>query len=605
MNKVNLYWIRHAFSCANILEHKGIIANIARPIVTIDPMLTRAGVNQSKALNNEFLTNKIHNKFDIVICSNLKRALETALYAFNNVNTLIYVVPYISEERNPYALNLDNENAPQSATELEIYYQSIQHEFNIKVNFDILKQLDPYGQLKPNYDSFIKIILTKILNINNMATNIAIVSHSHFIKNHLINDLKMPDTTKIQNTQIWKETLNLNLISSIDNYNYVDNNKIYEGKPIPTQYEIDNDDRCCNGQQNAFYTMAINNSASCENVVIGPSANIQKELSVKILTWNMGSSVTKITDWKTEIKKWQINTEHDIIFIGLQETTKKMGDDFKNIISQELSNYTIFSEGEGSIMAPTFYVYGYLCIKKVPTIIINKSPIENNVFDDSIDSTCIRKMGICTKPSLQFTIIINNIKLIFICSHLPIITKNDPSLGYQERKDAMKTIINNVTKTNNNADMIFWCGDMNFRVNPDKTEQLQYLLDNIKNELPELGGFKEHKINFKHTCRLLEYDGFQNYNDFIQNRPYDKKREPSYCDRVIFKGIMFEPSKYYNLPSILNEYPLSIAYSDHEPVVLEGIVKNKEQIGGAIEGKNYYEKYMKYKNKYLELKNTK
>ena len=139
MNKVNLYWIRHAFSCANILEHKGIIANIARPVVTIDPMLTRAGVNQSKALNNEFLTNKIHNKFDIVICSNLKRALETALYAFNNVNTLIYVVPYISEERSPYALNLDNENAPQSVTELETYYQSIQHEFNIKVNFDILK----------------------------------------------------------------------------------------------------------------------------------------------------------------------------------------------------------------------------------------------------------------------------------------------------------------------------------------------------------------------------------------------------------------------------------------------------------------------------------
>lgn len=603
MKKVNLYWIRHAFSCANLLEHKGTIANIARPIVTIDPVLTRAGVNQSKALNNEFITNKIHNKFDIVLCSNLKRAMETALYAFDNINTIIYVVPYISEERNPYAFNLDNENAPQTANELEQYYQSIQHEFNVKVNFDILKNLDPTGQLKPSYDNFMKIILTKILNINIMAKNIAIVSHSHFIEKHLINDLKMPDTTKMQNTQIWKETLTLKLISHIDSYNYDNNNKVYDGKPIPTQYEIDNDDRCCNAQQSSLYTIAINNSASCDNVIISPSINIQNQLSVKIITWNMGSSITKITDWKTEIKRWQINNEHDIIFIGFQETTKNIGDDFKHILSQELNDYTIFSEGEGSLLAPTFYVYGYLCVKKVPTIIINKLPIENNVFDDSIDSTCIRKMGICTKPSLQFTIIVNNIKLIFICSHLPIITKNDPSFGFQERKDAMKTIINNVMKSNNNADMIFWCGDMNFRVNQDKTEQLQYLLNNLPNELPELDGFKEHKINFKHTCRLLEYDDIQNYNDFIKNRPYDKKREPSYCDRVIFKGNKFEPSKYYNLPSVLTEYPLSIAYSDHEPVVLEGIVKNNvEQTGGAIEGKDYYEKYMKYKNKYLELK---
>ena len=285
----------------------------------------------------------------------------------------------------------------------------------------------------------------------------------------------------------------------------------------------------------------------------------------------------------------------------------------------ELNEYTIFSEGHGSPLASDFYVYGFLCIKRTPVIIINKVPVENNASDKTIDTICITKKGICTKPSVEFGIVLNNIKLIFIGSHLPVVTKGDPTFGYKERKDAMKIIYNNVIKNVSKAiggvDMIFWAGDMNYRVDPivpgadpKESEQLDKILNNIPNELPELAGFKEQSKTFKHTCRLLEYDGKQNYEEFVlkrktalngENGPYDPRRVPSYCDRVIFKGNLFLPIKYYNLPQLLQTYPKSIAYSDHEPVMLTGIIKDT-QSGGYDD---YHMKYYKYKAKYLALKN--
>ena len=661
MNKitVNLYWIRHAFSCANILQHgEGGLANIVRPMITIDPALTTAGVEQAKALNTVLLSGEIKNKFNIILCSNLRRAMETAMYAFNNINTLLYVVPYISEARNPYAsaLNIDKENAPLSADELEKYYLEIRDKFKIQVNFNLLKELDKFGKLPPNYDNFIKIVLPKIINkLHNENTyDIAIVSHSHFIKQHLsTHRLKNASPSEIKNTQIWMESVELTTSKCVDSYKHIDVNidkcndnacKLYDGKPIPTKFEMENDDRCSDLQKSKLYTMALESTKSkskhaspkhasqknkLPNLVLSKSAakpappnisqsitpdNLKKQLSVKIITWNMGTSIKKNINLGEEIKTWNIKpVSYDIIFITFQETNKKLGDSFKNILDMELNEYTIFSEGYGSSLAPNFYVYGFLCIKKTPLIIINKVPIENNASDKTIDTTCITKKGICTKPSVEFGIVLNNIKLIFIGSHLPVVTKGDPTFGYKERKDAMKIIYNNViknvSKSIGGVDMIFWAGDMNYRVNANKTEQLDTILNNIPNELPELTGFKEQTKTFKHTCRLLEYDGKQNYEEFVskrktalngENGPYDPRREPSYCDRVIFKGNLFLPIKYYSLPPLLQTYPKSIAYSDHEPVFLTGIIKPNTQLGGSD---NYDMKYYKYKAKYLALKN--
>lgn len=198
---VNLYWIRHAYSCANILKKRGLIAKSLKSVVTIDPALTDIGVEQAKKLNDVFNSNtlKISEKFDIVLSSNLRRAMETAMYAFSDIKNSndepisIYVVPHISEARNPLAssLNIDKENAPLPVSELKKTYDVMKSEgtdFNTNVKFELIQELDPDSKLKPDYEKFIKNVLPKVLDLLPEKTeyNIAIVSHSHFITQHIL-----------------------------------------------------------------------------------------------------------------------------------------------------------------------------------------------------------------------------------------------------------------------------------------------------------------------------------------------------------------------------------------------------------------------------------
>ncbi len=307
------------------------------------------------------------------------------------------------------------------------------------------------------------------------------------------------------------------------------------------------------------------------------------ELSIKCITWNMGKSVKKILDWKTEIYEWAIiSPDTDIIFITIQETSKEIGQNiFYEALKTKLPNYSIFHEGEGisNRLTGDFYVYGYLCVKS--GINITKKPIPNDSKDNTINSMCIYKTGVCTKASIGFGIVIDETKLIFICSHLPVNTKDklNASFGYNERIDAMKLIkthiIDNVRESLDGVDYIFWGGDMNMRIQTDtnKTEQLEQILNS---NIPEFVGFKEwDKTNIKKTCRYIEYnEKTDDYSQFIEKRNdisiesgYDPKRNPSYCDRFIYTGNLLN-AKYYSWPQSLI-YPKSIAYSDHSVVVFD------------------------------------
>jgi hypothetical protein len=329
-------------------------------------------------------------------------------------------------------------------------------------------------------------------------------------------------------------------------------------------------------------------------------------LGIKIITWNMGNSINKILDWTSELQKWTIiSPDSDILFITIQETTWDIGSvKFLEALKNKLDNqYNIFFEGNGSYLPYTaFYVFGYLCVKK-----------NINIKDNTVGSTCIYKYYVCTKPTIGFGIVIDNRKLLFICSHLPINTykKEYDDLGYKDRIEAMQRVtdevINTVSKTINGADVIFWAGDMNFRIetNSENTEQLTKLLTNPPEFLKE---FQEDKINFKPSCRLIEYDK-ENYDTFIKNRiessGYDKLRNPSYCDRIIYKynkknNLTIIPKKYFGWPTTVDNYPLSIAYSDHTPVCFECKLIMKHQTGGG-NNDHYKMKYYKYKSKYINL----
>jgi hypothetical protein len=278
--------------------------------------------------------------------------------------------------------------------------------------------------------------------------------------------------------------------------------------------------------------------------------------------------------------------------------------------------------GEGS-MIPTlnFWVFGYLCIKKS---LSEKCTLIKQ-------SMCITKWMMCTKPSIGFGINLSGNSFIFVGSHFPVDTSDKNTYGYADRINAVHDIKTNlIDKIANQLGAknpnIFWAGDMNFRIQSDETDTDQLscftsgCFDDNKNntaceilnqtvkytDCESIRGFVEapRDVNYHKSCRYQEYNDEIDILQFLNPRKYDSKRKQSYCDRIIYRG-KINPKKYSSWPNTPDPkiYPLSIAYSDHEPVYLYGTidVNTSVQLGGKVSD-SYFKKYMKYKIKYLEAK---
>jgi hypothetical protein len=320
----------------------------------------------------------------------------------------------------------------------------------------------------------------------------------------------------------------------------------------------------------------------------------------------MGKSLKLIKDWKDELEKWTIiDPKMDIICITIQETSKECGSKlFLNALKDKLTDYTIVSEGEGPIVPGlNFHVYVYVCIKN--KIITKKST----------QTLCIRKQGMCTKPSVGIGVDLGCVKLVFAGSHFPIDTKDKATLGFAERISAMKEINSKVIKPltkklGNDNIKVFWAGDMNFRIQSNGEEQLECLIEGCKQWrkqqhvdvcphlldkkildecLPEgdLLTESEGVDTFEKSCRYKESkEGSEAKTISLRfsdsDKKYDKKRIPSYCDRILTRGNGISINTYTSWPihTSANIYPLSILYSDHEPVYMTGIIKCNPQTGG-------------------------
>lgn len=214
---ITIDWIRHGFSCANILQHASVITNILRPMITSDASLTNIGVDQAIILNG-----KVVNDYDIICCSHLRRAMETALYGFNNPEKkqTLFVIPYVSEVRHGIAriLGIDRENQSLGLSELENHWNQIKSQFNFDVDFSIVKNSRFSDYDHEDYDKFTKLVLPEIIsiinknqNINKKDYRIAIVSHSHFIKQHIVKNHNIKNMKELKNTEIWREQFNYNI----------------------------------------------------------------------------------------------------------------------------------------------------------------------------------------------------------------------------------------------------------------------------------------------------------------------------------------------------------------------------------------------------------
>lgn len=337
--------------------------------------------------------------------------------------------------------------------------------------------------------------------------------------------------------------------------------------------------------------------------------------SFTVITWNMGKSLKIIKDWKGELEKWSIiDPEIDIIGITIQETSKECGSKlFLEALQSKLKSHTIISEGEGPMLPSlNFHVYVYVCIKnEIINVLYRKSK-----------TLCIRKQGMCTKPSVGIRVDLGCVKLVFVGSHFPIDTK-EKTLGFADRVSAMKEINTQIIKPltdrlDRNNFRVFWAGDMNFRIQPEKDnneEQLGCLIEGCRNKsvngcphilnekilskcLPKVDLLTESETgieDFEKSCRYKESKKGHEYETMEMrlsdsDKKYDDRRIPSYCDRILTRGQGIDIKTYTSWPIHKSPdiYPPSILYSDHEPVYMTGTIECSSQTGGWLQLKELF-----------------
>ena len=201
MTIINVYMIRHGFSETNQMQRKGIIGWIQH-LFKRDPSLVKEGVDNSvrkgkwlkrimkirkkeKPVTSDFkfidysTCNTLPPTFDMVLCSELLRAIETAVCMFDSKK--IYVIPYISEIQGYQNIN------PMSIKEQQ---SAISSKYP-KANVDWKYRMD---RSRPNFrkfKTFLKNIVSKEIASRDKEYNIAVVSHSLYMMKYVIS----PKTT--------------------------------------------------------------------------------------------------------------------------------------------------------------------------------------------------------------------------------------------------------------------------------------------------------------------------------------------------------------------------------------------------------------------------
>jgi endonuclease/exonuclease/phosphatase family metal-dependent hydrolase len=248
----------------------------------------------------------------------------------------------------------------------------------------------------------------------------------------------------------------------------------------------------------------------------------------------------------------------------------------------------------------------------------------------------------------------NKFDLSFINTHLPFLEKKT-DLGKSVRNQTIKETMEYFQKKIKSDEQkwenkkIFFMGDLNYRMdfgeNKKAEEQFIDLLKKNKdtatneiiiNAMPEylkydqltnsigdnnlvlLKNFKEgvdnKGPNFLPTCKLIKKCPIENRREY-QLAKGKRVRVPSWCDRILYHGDNID-CKLYN--SFDNGQTCK---SDHIPVIAFFEIKNPKQTDDATGLKQagndtnlkqvggnanmYYQKYLKYKQKYLDLKENK
>ena len=177
IDQVNVYFMRHGFSCANAASRYS--THFGSALTTLfkrDPPLTEWGASMNKSDRSLVrLINKIEP--DIVICSPLLRAIETAYWSTRNTKYKgkIYVVPFIGEIPNKLATN-----KPRTIITQKERLKSLSVKLS-KIDFSYVKPgyREINGYFTPSYRNFIKWLQSQLFTFNHTGRVLKVIAVSH------------------------------------------------------------------------------------------------------------------------------------------------------------------------------------------------------------------------------------------------------------------------------------------------------------------------------------------------------------------------------------------------------------------------------------------
>ncbi|ELP94993.1 type II inositol-1,4,5-trisphosphate 5-phosphatase precursor, putative [Entamoeba invadens IP1] len=201
-----------------------------------------------------------------------------------------------------------------------------------------------------------------------------------------------------------------------------------------------------------------------------------------------------------------------------------------------------------------------------------KEEIRDKVKEEGSGCEAVGAMGImANKGGIAYSFKIHDTQICVVGAHLAAMQGE-----VEKRNSNFNDIFHNIVifpinesaefkrKTIESHDIVFWMGDLNYRLDEEDSvirekikSKTAYELVPEKDQLvvqrrivPLLGQFTEAPINFLPTYKFV-----------IGTQEYHEKRKPAYCDRVLFKcekGLSVSCYDYLSKPDLIE--------SDHKPV---------------------------------------
>ncbi|KAM7089842.1 phosphatidylinositol 4,5-bisphosphate 5-phosphatase A isoform 1-T1 [Ciconia maguari] len=288
-------------------------------------------------------------------------------------------------------------------------------------------------------------------------------------------------------------------------------------------------------------SLGLPSSSDSGDVLLGCSGRVPEDGSFRItvVTWNVGTAmppndVTSLLHLNTGE-----TNDADVIAIGLQEVNSKINKRLKDALFTDQ-----WSELFMDVLSPFHFVL-VSTVRMQGVILLVFAKYYHLPFLQDIQTDCTRT-GLGgywgNKGGVSIRLSIFGHMVCFLNCHLPAHLEKA-----EQRKEDFATILHMQQFEGRAAsgildhDLVFWFGDLNFRIESLDIRFVKYAIDsNILSQLwekdqlniakstwPVLSGFQEGPLNFPPT---FKFD--------VGTNKYDssaKKRKPAWTDRILWK----------------------------------------------------------------------